>query len=531
MKKSIVSICLLWFLVYLLLGLLACNKEKLDVVPQDKFSDASFWKTEQQATDALTGVYTTLLEKGTLWNAYYTTYMWASGTMTDDAMGTFSAFQTNAVSTADETVRTLWAYLYTNIRTCNVFLSNIDKPVMDEAKRKRYKAEARFLRAYYYSILCNNWGGVPLVKVPLTLAELKQPRSPKAEVVKFIVDELTAAAADLPGVTGTENGRATTGAALALKARVLLYNGEYAAAATAAKSVMDLNQYQLFQDAEGRGYNSVHRKRNEGNSEVIFSIRYRLPDQFYYFLSRIQPPAYTGEGGGLQILQSFVDAFECTDGKLINVSPLFNAADEYKNRDPRLAMAIVKQGDLLFGDPIKPVAVANNYTGYYDRKLMEDTFTDWGQGETDPILIRYAEVLLIYAEAKIESNTIDQTVLDALNSIRARAYNKTMTDISAYPAVTTRDQAQLRQVLRRERRVELGCEHNDSRLSDIRRWKLGGIVLTGVAQGAKDATGATTAYRKMFDLSFDPKLYLWPIPQSEIDLIGPGLLEQNPGYQ
>jgi hypothetical protein len=523
MKKIITSL-------FVLITFCACNKANLDVVPQDKFSDVTFWKTEQQATDALTGVYTTLLEKGTLYNAFYTTYTWASSTMTDDAMGTFPAFQTNAVSATDVTVSTLWAYLYTNIRTCNVFLANINKPAMDETRRRRYIAEVRFLRAYYYSILSSNWGGVPLVKVPLTLTELKIPRASKTEVVKFITDELTAATTDLPGVTDTELGRATAGAALALKARVLLYNEEYTAAAVAAKAVIDLNQYQLFQDADGKGYYTVHRKRNEGNKESIFSIRYRLPDQFYYFSSRIQPPSYTGEGGGMQILQSFVDAFECSDGKPIDSSPLFNPASEYNNRDPRLAMAVVKSGDHLFGSPIKPVAVANNYSGYYAKKMMDDVLTDFGQGETDPILIRYAEVLLIYAEAKIKSNSIDQSVPDAINTIRARAYNKPVADITAYPAITTLNEVELMNVLRRERRVELGCEFNDCRLSDIRRWRLGETVLTGTAKGAKGVNGTTAAYRKMFDLNFNLKLYLWPIPQTEIDLIGPDILKQNPGY-
>lgn len=525
MRKSI-------FLLSIINILLAagCKKNNLDVNPQDKFSDASFWQTEQQATDALTGVYTTLLEKGTLWNAPFTTYTWASSTMTDDAMNTYGAFQTNTVSATDGTVSGLWNTLYTNIRTCNVFLKNIDKPAMNDTKRKTYIAEVKFLRALYYSLLTNNWGDVPLITQPLTLAELRIPRTPKQEVIKFITEDLTAAAADLPGKTGAESGRATKGAALALKARVLLYSGDYAGAAMAAKSVMDSNEYELFQDAAGMGYYSVHLKSNEGNKETVFSIRYRLPDQFYYFLARIQPPGYATEGGGMQVLQSFVDAFECTDGKPITSSPLFNRANEFANRDPRLAMAIVKSGDNLFGEPVKAVAVANNYTGYYDKKLIGDALTKWGQGETDPILIRYAEVLLIYAEAKIMSNSMDQSVLDALNAIRARAYNKAITDVAGYPAVVTTDASELQTILRRERRVELGCEYNDCRLSDIRRWKLGNTELSGVARGAKDATGATADYRKMFDFGFDPKLYQWPIPQSEIDLIGGDILKQNPGY-
>ena len=526
MKKIII------LYIILAIGITSCNDEFFDVGPGDKLTGVSFWKTEKEASDALTAAYATFSERGSVlstWN----TYLFAAGTMSDDATGTYNSFQDGSVGPTDDTVGDLYKELYSNIRVCNVFLANIDRPEMDEALRNRFIAEARFIRAFHYSILRNNWGGVPLITEPLTTSELNVPRALAEEITTFISTELTAAAADLPVSYGANDlGRATKGAALTLKARALLYEGSHTEAASTAQDVMALG-YDLFQDGNGEGYLNVHQKPNEDNQEVIFAVRYNNPDTFHWYLVRVYPPNHThpgGENGAVKISQSFVNAFETTDGKTIDdVTSIFDPLNEFDNRDPRLNMAVLKKGDVLSGNPLAGSTVdASNNTGYYARKLIQDEdFHGWDRYDRDIVLMRYAEVLLIYAEAKIESGSTDQSVLDAINDVRARAYGTVRTDTANYPAITTTDQSELREIIRRERRVELGMEHGDHRLNDIRRWNIAETVLNGDLNGAID--DATGDYRFIKRLSFDAsKHYLWPIPQREIDLSD--VLNQNPGY-
>ena len=130
----------------------------------------------------------------------------------------------------------LWSIRYRIIRTCNVFLTNIDKPQMDDTKREQMKGEVKFLRAFAYHFLLNNWGGVPIIEEPLTLEELKRPRNTAEEVLDFILKDLDEAAKVLPETWSSEYaGRITKGAALGMKARVLLYAGRWEEAAIAAK--------------------------------------------------------------------------------------------------------------------------------------------------------------------------------------------------------------------------------------------------------------------------------------------------------
>ncbi len=521
--KNIISI------LFISLAFAACSNDFLEVSPQDKLSDVTFWKTEKDAFDALTAVYGRLGEKGSIWNIW-TSYLWGANCMTDDAVGTFGQFQNGSLNSTDGTVKDLWNDFYTSIRSTNVFLANIDKPEMDENKRARFKAEVRFLRAFYYSLLSNNWGSVPLITTPLTLSELQVPRSNKEEIIDFIISELDLSSSALPTSYGADDlGRITKGAALALKARVLLYNDQFTEAAETAEKVMNLG-YDLFQDDNGDGYFSLGQQPNEDNQEIIFAIKYQMPDHGYYFQTRIYPPEHVFEGwGSMQVLQSFVNAFECTDGQTIDQSPLFDPDNEFANRDPRLKMAVLRKGDILSDQELLgPVVDDGSRTGYYPRKLLFNQYKGWDRYDTDLVLIRYAEVLLTYAEAKIESNSIDQSVLDAINRIRARAYNAQITELDKYPSITTLNQSHLREIIRRERHVELGLEFNDTRLIDIRRWGIAENVLNGEVFGAKNAEGE---YRKIATFTYNPaKHNLWPIPQTEIDLIGADILSQNPGY-
>jgi hypothetical protein len=274
-------------------------------------------------------------------------------------------------------------------------------------------------------------------------------------------------------------------------------------------------------------------------------------------------------------------SYLCKDGLPIDKSPLYNPQKPFENRDPRCAKTIVEFGTNHLGYKYQPHPdsltcysfstgkyVKNNdtrsnaqYASYNGLLWKKGIDTDWSDDfKTDPdkIIIRYADVLLMYAEAKIELNDIDQTVLDAINQVRARAYGVKLGQTSAYPAVTTTNQTALRKTLRMERRMEFALE--GIRYMDIIRWKLAEKVLNKPNYGMLDVTDLRTKVvktglwffpgtppidddgvadfsqmynaglikligQRVFDAS---KQYLWPIPSKEI-LINSNLT-QNPGY-
>lgn len=186
--------------------------------------------------------------------------------------------------------------------------------------------------------------------------------------------------------------------------------------------------------------------------------------------------------------QALVDTYETYDPNTDQVVAN-NPADPYVNRDPRFD-ATIQTGQ-------------SSTTGYAVNKFSASDVASTN------VLIRYAEVLLTYAEAKIESGSIDQSVLDAINAIRARAYGVGINDTNSYPEITSTSQSELRTVVRNERRVELAIE--GLRWNDIKRWRI--------------AHGASGTMPQL-----EEKDYLRPIPQQQIDLSGEGVLTQNPGY-
>jgi hypothetical protein len=362
-------------------------------------------------------------------------------------------------------------------------------------------------------------------------------RSPKAAVVEFILSELDAIAPTLPtSYEANDRGRITQGAALALKARVELYNQKYTESAASSKKVMDLNVYSLYPN-----YQDLFRIKNEYNSEIVLDRGYLETDPKLTVGLMVLAPESTPGGGwsSVNISQSLIDAYEMSNGKTIDdPTSGYNIDLPFQNRDPRLLQTAIVPGAEYAGiifNPMDPNSLdywpAYNYTGYVGRKYInyKSDFSDLYQAGLNIPLIRYAEVLLTYAEAKIELNEIDNTVYDALDKVRLRA-GMPPVDQTKYAT-----QEQLRILLRRERRVELAME--GLRWYDIQRWKIGEQVMNGPVYGARlstiDAAGNVTytssAHAKIEDRVFDPaKNYLWPVPQGQLDLAKS--LTQNPGY-
>jgi hypothetical protein len=450
---------------------------------------------------------------------------------------------------------------YKGIVRCNFLLNNINK-LEGKIPATLYNqtiAEARFIRALHYSYLLTLFGGVPLVTKDLTLDELQIPKSTKAQVADFIISEMDAAAKDLPLNQAVLNdGRATKGAALAIMARTALYNERWDIAAQSAKAVMDLNKYAL-----NSSYGDLFKYAGESSREIILALQYaknvNTHTTPYYFLPRIP-------GGVCDKVpfQSFVDSYECTDGLSIDKSPLFDPKKPFQNRDPRLTFTCGVPGSIIFGYQFEThkdslqiwnynvtpaVRIANTeathafatFTGYVFRKYCDEVDrNDRQNSEINIILVRYAEVLLTYAEAKIEANQIDQTVYDAINFVRRRPG-------VLMPAITTgKTQAELRSIVRKERKYEFAME--GLRLADIRRWKIAEEVMVGPAYGripkgllanapivndngtpnyanVTNRADMRVIETKLFNKDRD---YLLPFPAIEVQTNK--ALVQNPGY-
>lgn len=515
----------------------SCNDDFLELSPKDMLSEETFWTDRTDAFSALVGVYSRYTDADNV-NMYYDQILGLPA-RTDEAVNVWKGSNYNVlgagnISPTDDFIYAQWAIRYRIIRTCNVFLANIDKPDMDDDERERMKAEVRFLRAFAYHYLLNNFGGVPIVREPLTLQELKRPRNTAEEVLDFILEDLGEDVIDILPLSYTSEykGRITRAAAHALKARVYLYAGQWQNAAREAKTVMDMGTNSLFPS-----YEDLFESENKYNDEILYAWQYVSEKMANYTQIYLHFPTYGG-WGGVNPLKGFIDEFLCTDGKPSHTSSVYNPAKPYENRDPRFYMSIIYPGASYRGGTI-PIYGTIDYpgetgnssqSGYYTRKFLDNTSVsnDLRPEESNVIILRYAEVLLTYAEAKIEANDIDQSVYEAINSIRARAYEVGVAETTRYPSISGGSQSELRDIIRRERMVELCFE--GQRRDDIIRWKTAEKLMDGSCYGIPKTPGGENIL--VMERKFDPSLnYLFPIPQTEIDLVGKDILKQNPGWE
>lgn len=563
MKKYILSIISICFT----LSFSSCN-DLLDKNPLEYPSSEDYYKNKTEVELGLNGCYKQLcwdLKDGRPWPVIFdviTDISWNRSSHGVQTLGNGSAISNNSAATA------AWKQLYKGIARCNFLLNNIDRAEgLTEDYYNQTIAEARFIRALNYSLLVELFGDVPKITVVQDINNMNTAKTSKAEMVEWILQELDEAKVYLPVSYADEKvkGRATKVAALGIKARLALYNGKFQIAADAAKEAMNAGYYSLHPK-----YEELFNYDGEYSKEIIFSLQYLkgviVHGNSNFLASRL------AKGVSNEVpTQSMVDSYECTDGLTIDKSPLFDPQNPYENRDPRLAKTIAYPGSIYYGyefqvdgvkypkvwnynvTPAKQVANTDGtntyatFTTYLWRKWADPRDMDDDENcDADIVVIRLAEIYLIYAEAMIELNQIDQSVLDAINKVRARAYEVDYTQTDKYPAITTTNQAKLREVIRRERKIELANEGH--RLFDIRRWgiaekvmsgdRLGGIKTEPLANAPKIDENTTPDYSNVTNKSkmrvlekmvFDPKKdYLWPIPLSEIETNK--LLEQNPNW-
>lgn len=476
----------------------------LDVNPSDQYSAETFWKTKEHAKAGIMGCYNALMP----WRSLHTMefdmltanampYNEANGTQ---AIGKGEHLSTNAL------IASLWKNCYTGIGRANTFIGNVKSVDMGETEKNQMLGEAKFLRAFFYLNLVDKFGGVPLItEVPNADKHKDLPRNTKEEVISQIIKDLDDAIAVLPKTYGSSDlGRATHGAALALKARTLLYNSCWSEAAATAKLLMDEGTYKLFND-----YRHFFSESNKHNCEVIFNIETKSPEYSTKYdadIWRLNRPAP---------LKELVDTYLCVDGKTIAESPLYDPEHPYENRDPRLLKSIVCIGYSYLGKIITKEDVVTTGFGVKKYTSYEDDVTIplVERSAFNFILIRYAEVLLTYAEAQNEASGPDQSVYDAINQLRKRP------DINMPEVEKGLTKEQMREIIRRERRIELTFE--GLYYSDILRWKTAEKENNGMMHNYEGIGVVKRAFNPIRD-------YMWPIPYNQI-VLNPSL-QQNPNW-
>ena len=453
----------------------------------------------------------------------------------------------NALNNPDD----VWNRYYSGISKCCTLLENTDHVNLDISRLdpdkqveyanslkdiRMWRAEARFLRAYFHFELLKRYGPIPIVTSTLSINGNYEntPRPTMKEVVDFIAKECDIAA-DTLELTPWRNvndafGRATKGAALALKSRLLLYAASplyvdfgdtneankptdvalWKSAADAAKAVIDLNQYAL-----ASSYADLF-KNDFQNKEYIFVRRYAANSDF----EKSNFPVSFGGKGGTNPSQNLVDDYEMLDGTPFDWNDPAKAAQPFENRDARLGATILMnmapfKGKKVATYPEGADASPNpnaTKTGYYLRKFLnEDVNIQTGGSSSGHVipLFRLAEIYLNYAEALNECDPTNPDIALYLNKVRNRA---------SLPNVSALSQEQMRAVIQHERRVELAFEEHRS--WDVRRWKIAssmlGAPLMGVQIERKPLGGYTYMPVKVEQRVFQPKMYWYPIPQSEV---------------
>lgn len=501
-----------------------CKKGFLDKNPLDQLSGNTFWQSQGDADLALAGCYSYFTRGANATSVSAAGAGWGGGSMywetisdngyTTSSGGSFGNISTGSYEASTDTstgniLGSAYVTSYKAIAACNNFLANIGRVPMDAATMSKYIGEVRFLRGYYYFLLTQLYGDAVLTLRPLSNdnASAMLTRTAKKVVVDSILSDLDFAAANLPNTSYA--GHAVRGTALGYKTRVLLANNRWQEAATTAQTVITEAKFSMYTG----GYRNLFLKPGQNNNpEIMFSARFQMPN-----LSSPQDWLFSYTNS-VQVLKYLVDDYECTDGLPISSSPLYSAAAPYNNRDPRLKLTVIVPGawrGTTAATAFDPTAAAVP-SGFLPRKGIDSTrfpTTYATQSDQDWVLLRYADISLMYAEAQNEATGPDNTVYTAINAVRNRV------GINMPPLPSGLSQTDMRTRIQHERRIEFAME--GQRFFDLRRWRLDRTIIPTV----KDPNNS---FR-----SFPLRDTLWPVPQSEMDVArsynNTGF-KQTPGY-
>lgn len=472
------------------IGFTGCEKDALDKNPLDKLSSGQFWQSKQDFDMALTAIYGELQNSMFSYGAPNWDVLTDNGYGQHNYWGSQAIVQGNIAPSSGGYITDVYSGCYKGIARINIFLdqlANFQGEGIDAATKSQYEAEALFMRGFYYFQLYFSYGAVPIVTEPLNLDNQIQPKATAAEVlVRSLADLDTAIAGLSPDLYADNGGHAVKTSAQALKLRVLMF-AAYGNTGTPDTGLMTQAK-DLALEVMGSGYDLSPNFEDvfkdgtqEGNPEIIFSIKFLAPDN-----STSSDQWY---------------------GDWLVVSPLQNLVDAFDPLDPRLEETIFVDEVNFNGNIHSP---SNGMpTGYGLKKFLTPDLIPYGystQSQQDWVLLRYADVLLMYAEAQNELVGPDQSVYDALDAVRGRV------DMSGIPTGQTKET--MRQIIRDERRIELAFE--GLRFYDLKRWRIAGEVLNNITDG-------------LLDYTFEERFYQWPLPLAEIDK-SHGVLIQNPDY-
>ncbi|QIH36931.1 RagB/SusD family nutrient uptake outer membrane protein [Sphingobacterium sp. DR205] len=522
------------FLGLLVMGLLNSSCEKfLTVDSPDGVSDGQWWNTETDGYNALATVYAGIPDGSSGRNIMYYAGLTDEAVQRGDFKGEYDGFTRGLASSRWGVSSSLWADDYTCIRRANRFLENIGAAYIDAELKERMKQEARALRAYYHMELMLVFGDIPLLTKSLMPTENQSFRTPQKEVYDFVVAELKDCATKLPATyVNADRWRMSSGVCLSLLSRLGLYYKDYELAKTSAKQVIDSKVYNLWLSTTNK---------NDSYAE-LFSYAGELNDERIFFKENGCSNAWTsfapfGIGGEtyLSPTNTVVNNFETKQGKTIQELGrdsilIYQQNPNYKNnRDPRLSASVFVPNDRFqnqytldpFYNPTDKIGeTKSTATGYWIKKYIDARDRQAKSGSLDFMIIRYAEILLNYAEAMIETGQWNNAeTLAAINEVRARA---------AMPAVNSGlygTQTKMRELIRRERQAELAFE--GGRYFDIRRWGIDEAVMNGEVFGATNPkTGEVVRVQsRTYKRNREG---LWPIPEAEI-IANPNMV-QNPNY-
>lgn len=582
-----ISLTLLW----------SCNDKFMDRYPLDKINDQNFWQSQQDLE-----LYN---------NSFYPTYIsgfgygWGDGTVqpygynvasmvygdiiTDNAApNSYSKVSANEYTGYITGASGSGGWNFDNIRKLNYFLENYTRGNVDPAIRNVYAGEILFFKAWDYFEKVKLFGDVPWLDkvIEINSPELMGMRTPRAEVMDSVLYSIDKAIEWLPAKGSEKAGRLNKDVALHLKSRIALYEGTYRKyhaelgldaikflneAVSASESLMG-KSYRLYSTGDVKNdYNSLFAQYSySGNPEIILWKQYSQAENLGVAFSRYFAQNQRHQFGATR---SLVDAYLCSDGLPISISPLFKGRDsiqaEMLNRDPRLQQTISNFGTYALEAGVQgannaplpniPGLSGNKVpTGYRVAKWFLNDPVDWDRvtnGMQAEPMFRYAEILLNYAEAKYELGQGTQDVINkTVNVIRERVNMPALT-IGNIPADEVLDNSYAHYVgyvpspllreIRRERRVEFAFEN--FRWDDLMRWKAGRFLEVPV-EGIKfvqeqfptvvidkdvylSNEGFLLPYYKTLPngRTFDERQYLFPLPIEDL-VLNPNLV-QNPGWE
>ena len=489
------------------LALLSACEDWLEIEPKDRFGDTTVWGSEENADMFLNDIYNQLphlnnetqnLDQysdnsyvGAEWMNARTTIYTGALSPTSWIPGPWDMWKWGRQNNDDAKGQ------YERIRSCNLFITKVIESDFSADYKKERLAEARFLRAWFYHYLWMAYGGVPIITEVLdnnVSTDIFYPRETAQKTFEFIDKELDEIKDDLPPRrSGSDLGRASKGAILTLKGWVELFHASelrnpgkdkkrWEAAAATLKDVIDLQVYRLQPTIL-----DLWTEATNNNDEVIFD--FQMSKQNGGRREGLFGPVFVkgvqSSWGNMQPTQELVDDYCMANGlPITDPASGYNKNNPYKNREKRFYQSILYDGSMWQGEEIiTRVGVGSpneidtssdsdvTNTGYYTRKTIDESVNgadnlQMSNGMANYIFFRYADVLLMYAEASLEAGD-KPTAIEYLDMVRTRGDN--MPSINdTYPQGITENQ--LREIIRRDRRIELAFE--DKRWWDILRWKI-----------------------------------------------------------